>query len=111
MALGLPVSLTTEHRAHVSALIKQFYLYLPCIHCRYHYFQVTKGKVYEFKNKNEVLSTIMDIHNQVRRRLQKPPIRPGDVVSYFYDEQSSLTHYVFALSLMLCAYFVFRYNT
>lgn len=101
MALGLPVTLNKQYSLHVSTLIKNFYLYLPCIHCRYHYFNMVKDKKYEFTNKNEVLNTIVQLHNSVRKRLSKGGIPHFSVVTHFHDEQKYGKTYLITSILVL----------
>ncbi len=92
MALGLPVSLSNAQSLQVSSLLKNFHNFLPCIHCRYHYYNIVKNKEYSFQRKDEVLREILDVHNSVRIRLKKTPLEENSVVDHFFSRQNNTTY-------------------
>tara|TARA_Y100001980_G_C14552626_1_gene337008 strand:+ start:3326 stop:3751 length:426 start_codon:yes stop_codon:yes gene_type:complete len=85
-AMGLPYTLTATHKRNYENLIKNFSTYLPCAECRYHYMNTLKSKVFTLETREDVLLTILGIHNSVRKRQQKKDYDYEDVMSYHYND-------------------------
>jgi len=90
--LGLPVTLSKSQQSELSQLIKKFYIYLPCMECRYHYYNMIKTVDTNVRTREESFDLILNLHNNVRKRLKKKQLTKEDVLSYF-DRMNKLKRY------------------
>ena len=90
-----------------------YHVFLPCEVCRKH-FEIEVQKLRNFDSRDEALREVLRLHNSVRVRLQKPPLKENDIIDhfffffFFFFTVSTLKtkdfHYLF-LSLQLCFYY------
>jgi len=88
-ALGLPITLSEIQSQQFEQLIKNYHAFLPCIECRYHYYHAIKDKRLTFRRREDVLAAILDIHNTVRRRLNKSEITIESLINYLHRDYYS----------------------
>ncbi|MBJ24002.1 MAG: hypothetical protein CMB64_04960 [Euryarchaeota archaeon] len=87
-AMGLPYSLTSKHKQDYETLFRNFASYLPCAECRYHYSQMIKQMTLNFETRDDVITTIIDIHNSVRQRQSKKLINYEGVLRFHYHDMT-----------------------
>merc|ERR1711937_378288 len=85
-AMGLPYSLTNKHKEKYEDLIKNFAVYLPCAECRYHYTEMLKKRTFSFETREDILFSILEIHNSVRLRQRKKEFTYENVMSFHHNE-------------------------
>ena len=86
-ATGFPSTLTPIQSNEFSRLLQNFYYFLPCIECRYHYYQMVKDLKITIKTRQEAFDMILNLHNQVRSRQNKSEITKEIVLSYHYPQR------------------------
>ena len=81
--LGFPITLQAEQKKHFRDLLQNFHFFLPCDTCRTH-FRKEVESLKDFTSRDDALKEIIRLHNSVRIRLNKEPLRETQVLSYFY---------------------------
>ena len=51
--------------------------------CRLHYYEMIKKVNTNVQTREETFNLVLDLHNNVRKRLKKKPFTKEDVLSYF----------------------------
>lgn len=97
--LGFPLTLKPIHIKEFTNLLKTYHVFLPCEVCRRH-FEIEVQKLRKFESRDEALREVLRLHNSVRVRLHKPPLKESDVVDHFYG-QYTLNHRLLLLVLFL----------
>lgn len=111
-AYGLPITLTKSQASHFEYLLKHFHTFIPCIECRFHYFNLVRNMSFRLETRKDVLDSIYFIHNSIRVRLRQDQIHPPDTVPYFYKDyylKKLKSHKVIEILLVLCIV-AFLYN-
>lgn len=105
LALGLPTSLESQQQTEFVRLIKTFYLFLPCIECRYHYYHLVRDKEIQITTRQEAFDMILELHNNVRKRMNKATRMQEEVISWLYKQKrlNIFGKYSYLIIPILCA--------
>jgi len=85
--LGFPTTLTPRHKSAFADMLKSLYVFLPCLECRFHCYQMLQNDSSEIETREAAFMKIMDLHNKCRQRLKQNKLSREEVIAYFHRDK------------------------